>query len=359
MTDLKITTWNIKHFSRALSDPSALMQRRRSAIADEVLQIDADILCIIEGPGDLTLLQAFVDDPNGLNGKYKIPVIPGTDDLLSLDPQNPRKALSKLYNMQGTDRTGNQWVWFLVKDQVFQNATQRSLQDPEVWNQFVGRTTWEVNLWGDMSTRTHRHWRQPQVLVLELEGVRAEFIGMHLKSKINMRKPFDENGKLLPDYVQEAIKARIKLATEAENIRHYIDARFKQEPAPRIFVLGDANDGPGKRFFERQYLFFDLLSNLQGNVFFARQFLNHCLFDFEDQLRWSTVFRDPIEPELRLQLIDHILFTQSLVNKNEFPRIESGSGLVEHTIHETINAILPGEDTSDHRPVSVVVRWSQ
>ena len=97
-----------------------------------------------------------------------------------------------------------------------------------------------------MSTRTHRHWRQPQVLVLEPEGVRAEFIGMHLKSKINRRKPF----------------------------------------------------------------------------------------------------------------IDHMLFTQSLVNKNDFPRIEPGSGIVEHTIHETINAIFPGEDTSDHRPVSVVIRWS-
>ena len=75
--------------------------------------------------------------------------------------------------------------------------------------------------------------------------------------------------------LKEAIKARIKLVTEAEKIRHYINARFQQEPAPRIFVLGDANDGPGKRFFERQYLFFDLLSNIQGNVFFARQFLNH------------------------------------------------------------------------------------
>ena len=90
---------------------------------------------------------------------------------------------------------------------------------------------------GWLSARTHRQWRQPQVLVLEFEGVRAEFIGMHLKSKINRRKPFDENGNLLNDYAQEAIKARIKLATEAENIRQYIDERFKQEPAPRIFIL--------------------------------------------------------------------------------------------------------------------------
>jgi hypothetical protein len=358
MTDLKITTWNIEHFARILADDSSEMQRRRSAIADEIRQIDPDILCVVEGPGDLTLLQEFVDDPNGLDNRYRIPLIPGTTDLLAPDPANPRAVLADLYKMQGNDTTGNQWIWFLVKDQVFDNATQRLLQNPIVWQEFVGHATWRVNLWGDMSTRTHRHWRHPQVLVLELEGARAEFIGVHLKSKINRRRPFDDDGNLLASYVQEAIKARIKLATEAENVRNYIDARFGQEPAPRIFVLGDANDGPGKRFFERQFLFFDLLSNLQGNVFFARQFLNHCLFDFEEQLRWSTNFRDPIEPSERFQLLDHILFTQSLVGDSQFPHLEAGAGLVEHTIHETISATLPGADTSDHHPVSVTVRWS-
>jgi hypothetical protein len=231
------------------------------------------------------------------------------------------------------------------------------IQDPEVWIQFVGKRTWPVHYWGDMSTRNHRHWRHPQVLVFELDNIRVEFIGIHLKSKINRRRPFDSQGTLLQAYVQDANKARIKLATEAENIRHYISARFRQEPEPRIFVLGDANDGPGKLFFERQYLFFDLLSNIQGDVFFARQFLNHCLFDYDEQLRWSTAFRDPVDPNERLQLLDHILFTQSLVDDNQFPRIEAGAGSVEHTIHETINITLTGPDTSDHHPVSVTLRW--
>ena len=174
-----------------------------------------------------------------------------TNALLTPVPPNPRDALSELYQMQGTDLTGNQWIWFLVKDQVFQNASQSFLQNPLIWNQFVGHTTWPVNFWGDMSTRNHRHWRHPQVLVLEFEGIRTEFIGVHLKSKINRRPPFDANGDLRQNYVEDAIKARIKLATEAENVRNYINARVRQESAPRIFVLGDANDGPGKRFFER------------------------------------------------------------------------------------------------------------
>ena len=47
------------------------------------------------------------------------------------------------------------------------------------------------------------------------------------------------------------------------------------EQKPAIFVMGDLNDGPGKEPFERESLFFDLVSNLQGDVFFAKRFLNH------------------------------------------------------------------------------------
>jgi hypothetical protein len=88
------------------------------------------------------------------------------------------------------------------------------------------------------------------------------------------------------------------------------------------------NDGPGREYFERQFLFFDLVSNIHGDMFFARRYLYHALFDFAEHLRWSTKFRDnveewsrsqpgaealppsPIDPT-RLQLIDHILFSQA------------------------------------------------
>jgi hypothetical protein len=118
-------------------------------------------------------------------------------------------------------------------------------------------------------------------------------------------------------------------------------------------------------------LFFDLVSNLQGDVFFARRFLNHALFDFDDKLRWTTEFSDrieewsrlqpssdalpwePIDPT-RFQLLDHILFTQPLVAKNASPRVEAHAGLVEHTIHQRINSLLTKTNqTSDHIPVSV------
>ena len=190
-----------------------------------------------------------------------------------------------------------------------------------------------------------------------------------------MQKAFDSSGQLLSTYITKALKSRVRLATEAYDIRRYIDGRFQQTPNPRIFVCGDMNDGPGRGFFEREFLFFDLVSNIQGDVFFARRFLNHALFDFDDSIRWTTNFHDaveewsrqhtesetllaePIDPT-RFQLIDHILFTQPLVGKDASPKVEPHAGLVEHTIHQRINAMLSKKNmTSDHTPVSVGITF--
>ena len=361
MTTIKVTTWNIKHLRKAIDGATQKEINRRQAIVREINDMDPDVLCLIEAPGDVRSLINWVNAPapDGLNGRYEVPLVPGTHAILANGPANVRAALQGLYAMQGTDLTGNQWIWFLVRSDLLNPAANTAaLQDPQVWQSLVGRSTWPVHFWGDMTERNHRHWRHPQVLILNVEGHRLEFIGIHMKSKINQTNPFDANGDLSPVYVEKAIKARIKLSTEATDLRAYLNGRFGQEPSPLIFVMGDANDGPGKEFFERRFLFFDLISNLQGDVFFAQRFLNHCLFDFADALRWTARFNDRIEPTRPPELLlDHILFTQGLVTDNSFPRVESGAGFVEHVAHDTTNATISGE-TSDHRPVSVAVTLS-
>ena len=67
----------------------------------------------------------------------------------------------------------------------------------------------------------------------------------------------------------------------------------------------------------------------------------------------------PIEAidSTRFQLIDHILFSQALVKANVLPRVEAHGGMIEHTIHDRINALLKSsQHTSDHRPVSVTIK---
>ena len=126
-------------------------------------------------------------------------------------------------------------------------------------------------------------------------------------------------------------------------------------------MLGDLNDGPGKELFERQYLFFDLLSALQGDVFFARRSLNHALFDHEQSLRWTVQFADFVDPGRDPKiLLDHILFTQGLVDGSLPWQVEPGAGFVEHEVHALVNAGVPASRrTSDHAPVSVRVRVAE
>lgn len=372
MTTLKLTTWNIEHLGRLLPTPPESKQPKLQGIVDEITALDPDVLCLQEGPGNLSDLQAWANAPDGLQGRYRVATIPGTEAILDEDPPNPRQALQGLYAMQGNDATGNQWIWFLVRDGLF-HESRAALLDPRVWRDLTRQPKWPVHDWGNLATRQHGYWRHPQTLLLTFGGVEMEFIGLHLKSKVNRLSPFDEDGELTQEYVREALRARIRLATEAYDVRRYIERRFEQQAHPRIVVLGDLNDGPGRGHFEREFLFFDLVTNLQGDVFFARRFLNHALFDFDDRLRWSTSFRDrveawsrdragamalpssPVDPT-RFQLIDHILFTQPLVGERAAPRVEAGAGLVEHTIHQRINALLTQANrTSDHVPVSVQI----
>lgn len=369
---MKITTWNIEHFSKVI-DPGGSETARLPHIVRQIREIDPDVLCIPECTPDLPALRAFCAD--ALEGDYMVPVIEGTDAALAALPGDPRKALAKLYRMQGNGLTGAQWIWFLVKRQWTDGA---HLLDPRIFDEFAREQfadaddrdrddgKWAVYKWGKTIKATHTHWRHPQTLVLpDVDGARLEIIGAHMKSKLNTfaqrNDPFVDaaTGEMKPEFVDEAVNDRIQLTTEAVHIRNYIDAMFLKEADPAIMVLGDLNDGPGKELLERRFLFFDLMSNIQGEIFFARRFLNHALFDFDGELRWSYFLDgdDPIDPGRNPRiLLDHILFTQRLVDDSKFPHFDAKSGLVEHAIHDRINATLPKKNrTSDHKPVSAIL----
>lgn len=332
MPPLKVTSWNVEYLDR-LTDPqlSLAKQRRRAAVVQEIRDLDPDILLVLEGPKgeagiDLVATQL-------LNGDY-VAV----------------KAADGEYATQGI-----QWIWFLVKQT---HQPKVSLLPVGTWDTLCGKD-WPCHFWGDFTEIKHKHYRHPQGLVFEDGDLRIEFIGLHLKSKfVNQGESlWNAGGAQRETFIKEALKARVKLTTEATNVRRYIDRKFEQVEKPAIFVMGDLNDGPGKEYFEDQFLFFDLLSNIQGDVFFANKFLNHALFDNPDELRWTVNFTDFVDPTRDPHiLLDHILFTQPLTNGSLRWEIKPHAGLVEHEIHELINAPLPqASKTSDHRPVSVKV----
>lgn len=332
MQKIKITSWNIEHLERLIDTTSPSAIKRKQGILSEIERINPDIICLLEGPNG----EAKIDQVcSGIFNNQYLPV----------------KSADGNY-----DQSGTQWIWFLAKPAFISKCSLLSI---DTWVSFTGGESWKVNFWGDFETVNHKHYRHPQVMIMDINGQRVEFIGLHLKSKFvnGGSTMWNAGGQQRNDFILEALKARIKMTTEASNVRSYINTKFSQLEKPAIFVMGDFNDGPGKEFFENQYLFFDLISNIQGNIFEADKFLNHALFDYPDNLRWSVFFKDFVEPERNPHiLLDHILFTQSLVNWNLDVTVEPHAGMIEHEIHDEVNAAFTStQKTSDHKPVSVVL----
>jgi hypothetical protein len=367
MGTFKLTAWNIEHADKLIdglesedAQERQRSERRRDAIRDELHALDCDILLVSEGPNGEERARGFFAS------------VASDFDLIVRGSSDRRD-----YGMQGSDATtGRQWLWFLVKKDLPINA---SLLHLDQWRQITENNSagehangkWDVSVPKSLDgqvlfeiNKNHSHWRHPQVLQVNVDGAFFEIIGCHLKSKFTRKSIqgnpsdddfFAEN----PDLVADIIKSRIKISTECADIRHYIDHRFEEDASAPIIVAGDLNDGPGKERIERRFLYHDLMSSLQGEIFFAQRFLNHALFDAEEDQRWSVFFRDRLDPGRDPKiLLDHILFSQTFTENPQidlfpFMAMKQG-GLVEHEVHHAITGSQPSfAMTSDHKPVSM------
>ncbi|MGD2035257.1 MAG: hypothetical protein PVF73_09395 [Bacteroidales bacterium] len=341
---LKVITWNLEHSDRMITqNPSAAVINRRQRILSTLRDIDPDIICLTEGPkGEKKILD------------FCAQVLQNEWHPVLLDPAGNPGDRDSEYGTRGA-----QWIWFLVKPGILQNC---SLQSPVAWKDYLGYSRWPVYYWGKTVTSQHYHYRHPQVMIYRIDNNHnMEFIGVHLKSKINMkRRTYDANGNLTGEYLDEALKARAKLTTEARNIRRYIDVKFNQVAAPAIVLLGDCNDGPGLDFFEERYMYFDLITNLQGEVIVAEKYFNHSLFDYDPQLRWSASYRvlapDGSGTAIQPFLLDNIIFSQALVKGNFPMKVNPRAGRIEHEAYERHNVGSNNNTkTSDHRPASCII----
>lgn len=344
---MKFTTWNVEHSSRLIgSEISDINRDRRNRVKNTIREINPDVLCMIEGPKGEEDAISFALDV--LANEWS-PLLLKTDE-------DDLESKDKEYAIKGT-----QWIWFYVRSTLIDKCY---LQHPSVWQSYTGLNKWDVHYWGEQKPTKHSHYRHPQVMIMDLgQGKEIELIGLHMKSKIN-QNPInkDSDGNIIGAYLEEALRTRIKLATEARNVRAYIDARFEQTPSPAILVMGDANDGPGQDYFETKYMFFDLLSNLQGSVMKSDRFFNHALFDYPEELRWTAKYRNKVMniPASRNPLlIDHILMSQALVSGKLPYKANSGGGFVEHQAFERGNVAASSKrKTSDHRAVSIILEDS-
>lgn len=405
---IRLTTWNIAWFgqllkgrtrtlpmhARVVSDAAgrARQELQKEMIAEEIRRIDPDILCIQEGPstGNVKHLEAYCADY--LDGQWQVITRPKGDAYYISGSQGIYFLVKATRLDEFRPRLLAQSAWIEATEMesrvnpMVEDSGEHTREWPIIHPLFKPGKAETVDVSEDedaegeaaptLHDREHRHWRHPQVLVCTIGNQRFDIIGVHLKSKFGgsdyhkagrarqKEKPSAADLRLIRKVEQTAVESRIKLSTEAANIRYYIENRFRNEPVPALFVVGDMNDGIGKEVFERKYLFHDAVSNLQGDVFFANRFLNHALFDYSQgpgqNHRWTTRFFDvwdPLRPPEAL--IDHIVFTQGVVGSTALDdtglRVRGKAGRVEHEIHNAVNAVFEREEdhTSDHRPVTV------
>lgn len=374
---MKLTTWNAEWLDSdwgvvidkyppgkelfGRNAPSKKNAKKRiEAIGQFIELLNADILFLCEAPKGVEEMKAFAKH---VAVNYELITRPNGD----------------AYHIEG-----RQWLWFLVKKQLVERIAPE-LVPVDSWRAFAAQESPSISRDGNwqvaipklktvggvkdvptVARSKHSFYREPQTLAFRFGGARHEVIGVHLKSKhtgIDIPKrgfdqsldDFAKSNESVRSFLAEAHRARVKLSSEATAIRAYIDHRFRQEADPSLLVVGDLNDGPGKELMEREYLLHDLLSNLQGDVFFAQRLLNHALFDQPQVLRWTTKFQDNLDPRRGQNiLLDHILFTQALTRSGTSPlEARANAGWVEHLAFETAESSFGREMLSDHRPVSV------
>jgi len=411
---LRIATWNIAWFGQLLKGYTrtiprnskrvrgaaglALQRLQREQIAEEILRIDPDVLCIQEGPstGNIARLKTFCEqdlegrwtaikrpsrEPWHIRGSQGIFFLVRSTKLNVWQPRLlPQTAwfeateLESRVDINIPDSGEHNKMWPIIHP-LFKPGNAQTLDEPVLGDEDEGETASVLN------DREHTHYRHPQVLLLTVGNKRVDIIGCHFKSKFGgndyraaglarrKERITAAERDLIKKVEQTAVESRIKLSTEVTNVRYYIESRFRNEPDPVVFVCGDFNDGVGKEVFERKYLFHDTISNMQGDVFFASRFLNHALFDFSqssgENHRWTARFADVWDPYRAPEvLLDHILFTQGVSGSDALIktglRVKPHAGRVEHAIHNAMNSVFDQEDdyTSDHRPVTIDVQLS-
>lgn len=385
---MKITAWNGEWLDHAWGVVSGKYQpgqalfpngapgraeatARVAATADLMARIAPDILFICEGPETEAEAAAFADH-----------ALPGLR--LVTRPAGDASHVK-----------GTQGMWFFLRATLWEELAPQLVPVPvwrahaaARWADFAAEDAalfreegkWQVAMpllrkFGSIrdvpvsERNEHEFHRHPQTLRLTIDGKLHEVIGLHLKSKhVRDRPRRRKSGESFASYAKAANvrrylalshQARIKLSSEAQIVRAYVDHRFDQDADPAIFIVGDVNDGPGKEVMEREFLLHDMIGNLQGDVFFADRFLNHALFDQPQHLRWTAEFHDdPLDPGRNPRiLLDHIMFTQALTRGGSGPLwVPSGSGTVEHLAQEEVAALHGAAALSDHRPVSVTCR---
>jgi endonuclease/exonuclease/phosphatase family metal-dependent hydrolase len=279
--------------------------------------IDADVIAIQEGPSRAAELALFVD--TYLDGAYQF--------------------------FHGD--TGGQQKLALL----YRNVASATLIAPD---DLVSE--WEADVDGDAILDSYRFTRTPLVVDLVVGDQPLQLVVAHTKSNfINMGRELWDNPATRQAFIVEALTNRRRISAEGMRMRRYLDRRLAADPAVRIIVLGDLNDGPGLDYFEERYLTHNVTDIVVGSAFRPEWQFTHAQHDVPAARRYTAVFEDFIPTrEVRRLLLDHILISPGLE-----PHRVPGSGAIRHAEYDAqvVDGGVRRQDRPcDHRPVTVDLR---
>jgi hypothetical protein len=288
--------------------------------AQVVRDVDPDIIAIQEGPG-LPEMEQFLGDMVG--GPWEIRRGPGGAQALLVAARTDR-AVTDLADGETT-------VGAVVLDGPFTADTDADLVLEEV----------------DFA-------RVPQVVTFRHGGEVFWLINNHLKSKFvnGGRDLYEAGGQERLDYFAKALIARRRISAEAFRLRLFMDEILTADPAARIIVCGDLNDGPGADFFERNFLTHSVVDRVFGSVFHRDKQLTHVLLHGESR-DYTAKFFDFVAREERELVIDHIGLSRGVTNRFDW-RGRVAVGEFEAQVLPPTDGLLSRDlEPSDHRPVVV------
>lgn len=315
-----------------IPDVPALCQR----IAGTIRAVNPDVLLVQEGPPLVEQMQLFVD--RFLGGDYVV------------------------HRSNRSDQAIHALVRKPLADQI-QPWLPPGTTAAELWRNIP------VQPWGRISSK-HRTLvssaRYPLLLKCELApGRNLMLCGVHTKSKFSRLKSMVQwvARDTHPAPVLDALTTRQKLSAEMRRLRGVLGRVLATGPEfGHVVALGDFNDGPFADVMEDEFLIGNLLDELVGSFVDPNTYFKHAMTPQRLATASTTRFHDPLKGgALVEELIDHVLLSPGIWSGRGQFKLSADSCRVEDAAWRAhTDAADPDKRQnrpSDHKPVSLVIRW--
>ena len=175
---------------------------------------------------------------------------------------------------------------------------------------------WDADVNGDMLLEGYDFTRLPLVVDVDpIDSAPIRMVVLHTKSKfVRFGESKWNDPSRRQEFVVQALEARRRISAEGFRLRTYLDDLVAADPAARIIVTGDWNDGPGRDLIERSYLTHNVADIVLGSTFTPDLIFYHPLLTHVPAPALFTARFDDFVDEIedRPLLLDHFAISPAL-----------------------------------------------